>query len=71
MFIEDVTLLAAMGPPGGGRTNITARFTRHFNILAYTELDEDTISHIFCKLAKHFLRRFNDNITKYIDQTVT
>ena len=26
MFIEDVTLLAAMGPPGGGRTNITARY---------------------------------------------
>jgi len=25
MYIEDVTFLAAMGPPGGGRTNITAR----------------------------------------------
>ena len=27
MFIEDVTVLAAMRPPGGGSTNITARFT--------------------------------------------
>jgi dynein heavy chain len=58
MFLEDVTLLAAMGPPGGGRTNITARFVRHFNILAYTELDNNTISGIFSKLAKHFLRKF-------------
>jgi len=58
MFIEDVTLLAAMGPPGGGRTNITARFARHFNILAYTELDELTIIGIFSKMAKHFLRKF-------------
>jgi len=27
MFIEDVTVLAAMRPPGGGSTNITARFS--------------------------------------------
>jgi len=53
-----MSLLAAMGPPGGGRTNITARFARHFNILAYTELDELTIIGIFSKMAKHFLRKF-------------
>jgi len=47
MFIEDVVLLTAMGPPGGGRTNITARFVSHFNILAYTDLENKTINHIF------------------------
>lgn len=29
-------MLAAMGPPGGGRTFITARLIRHFNVIAYT-----------------------------------
>ncbi len=29
-------MLAAMGPPGGGRTFITGRLVRHFNVIAYT-----------------------------------
>lgn len=39
MKIEDVVFLSAMGPPGGGRAVITARLKRHYNIIAYTELD--------------------------------
>ena len=47
MKIEDVILLSAMGPPGGGRTFITPRVMRHFNVIAYTELGEDIIRTIF------------------------
>ena len=47
MHLEDIILLAAMGPPGGGRTFITNRIVRHFNIFAYTELDIETIKRIF------------------------
>jgi len=43
MKLEDIILLTAMGPPGGGRTFITNRFVRHFNIFAYTDLGEETI----------------------------
>ena len=32
-----------MGPPGGGRTFITNRVVRHFNVIAYTDLDKDAI----------------------------
>lgn len=39
MRMEDLIILSAMGPPGGGRTFITNRVVRHFNILGYTELD--------------------------------
>ena len=44
MKIEDIILLAAMGPPGGGRTYITNRIIRHFNIIAYPELDREIIN---------------------------
>jgi dynein heavy chain len=39
MKLEDIILLTAMGPPGGGRSMVTARLLRHFNIISYTELD--------------------------------
>jgi len=45
--LEGLLILSAMGPPGGGRSNITGRAVRHFNVLAYTELDEDVIKTIF------------------------
>lgn len=43
MNLQDIIILSAMGPPGGGRSAITARLMRHYNIIAYTELDEITI----------------------------
>lgn len=43
MNLQDIILLSAMGPPGGGRSAITNRLMRHFNIIAYTELDQSTI----------------------------
>ena len=47
-----------MGPPGGGRTFITNRVIRHFNILAYTDLSDDIIIQIFSTLMGHFLKKF-------------
>ncbi len=60
MKLEEVIILSAMGPPGGGRTFITNRIVRHFNIITYTELDNDTIKHIFSVLVVHFFRRYNE-----------
>jgi dynein heavy chain len=33
--IVDVQFCAAMGPPGGGRTRITQRYVRHFNLINF------------------------------------
>ena len=44
MRLEDLILLGAMGPPGGGRSIITPRLSRHFNVIGYTELDDPTIN---------------------------
>ena len=62
MKIENIILLTALGPPGGGRTQITARIVRHFNMIAYTELDNQTISNIFTQVMTHFMKRFNDEV---------
>ena len=63
-----------MGPPGGGRSVITGRLTRHYNIIAYTELNEETIKHIFSSILTSFMKRFNDTIKELtsdvIDRTI-
>jgi dynein heavy chain len=51
-----------MGPPGGGRTFITNRVVRHFNVIAYTDLDKDVINNIFSQLMTNFYRKFSENV---------
>jgi dynein heavy chain len=70
MRLEDIILLSAMGPPGGGRTFITNRYTRHFNVIAYTELSTSTITEVFSVLVSSFLRRFNENIRNSLDMLI-
>ena len=60
--IESIIILTALGPPGGGRTSITARMVRHFNLLAYTEMDQQTISHIFNSIVDFFMKSFVEEV---------
>jgi len=53
--IEDIIFMSAMGPPGGGRSEITQRLQRHFNIITYTDLSEDSIYTIFFTIVSAFL----------------
>lgn len=70
MKIEDVILLSAMGPPGGGRSHITPRIVRHFNMLTYTELDEHIIKQIFNTIVSYTLKPFSESIKKQIDNLI-
>lgn len=60
--IEDIVIVAAMGPPGGGRSEITARVQRHFNILTYTDLQAESISSIFRTIITAFYYNFSQEI---------
>ena len=50
--IVDMMYVCAMGPPGGGRTFITPRFTRWFNVISVTEFDNEAMMGIFESIAK-------------------
>uniref|UniRef100_A0A8C9L6L3 AAA+ ATPase domain-containing protein n=1 Tax=Pavo cristatus TaxID=9049 RepID=A0A8C9L6L3_PAVCR len=57
--IVDVLLLSAMGPPGGGRNDITGRFTRHLNVVSICSFDDDILTKIFTAVADwHFGKGF-------------
>lgn len=47
--------VAAMGPPGGGRTFITPRYVRHFHCVALTETPPTSLAHIFSTIQDWFL----------------
>ncbi|NWJ00116.1 DYH3 protein, partial [Crypturellus undulatus] len=57
--IIDVLLVSAMGPPGGGRNDITGRFTRHLNLISICSFDDDVLAKIFTAISDwHFSKGF-------------
>jgi dynein heavy chain len=56
--IEDLIIVSACGPPGGGRQDIPERLQRHFNILTYTDLKNDSIERIFSTILTAFFQTF-------------
>ena len=45
--VEDTTLVCASAPPGGGRSPLTMRLTRHFNMFCVPTADRATLTKIF------------------------
>ena len=43
------------GPPGGGRNSITARFVRHFNVIGYTPMQDESLELIFSTILVNYL----------------
>ena len=60
--IVDTVLVSAMGPPGGGRSVITPRLIRHYNILSYTEVSHGTITDIYSTIANAFFASHNIDV---------
>ncbi|KAK5645095.1 hypothetical protein RI129_006395 [Pyrocoelia pectoralis] len=47
LYLHDILITGAMGPPGGSRQEVYARFLRHFSIFSINEFSEDTMSKIY------------------------
>eukprot|EP00912_Choanoflagellata_sp_UC4_P002386 UC4_evm3s1504 len=60
----DMTFISAMGPPGGGRTQITERLSRHFNYVSFCELPDHSKASIFSQILGSFFKGF-----KFIPET--
>lgn len=60
----DCMFCAAMGPPGGGRSNITPRYQRHFNVVSVVDFDLKTLSRIFVSILDWYMVKesFPENI---------
>ncbi|KAL0235884.1 hypothetical protein GEMRC1_002466 [Eukaryota sp. GEM-RC1] len=60
----DIQFIAAMGHPGGGRTDITPRFVRHFNLISFTNLNSVTLTRIYTKIFNWFTDKFGGSIRR-------
>ncbi|POM61619.1 hypothetical protein PHPALM_29340 [Phytophthora palmivora] len=60
--LVDIQFIAAMGPPGGGRTRITQRYVRYFNLINFVPFDNDSLRAIFTRITDWFLLSFSQGV---------
>ncbi|KAI9197259.1 dynein heavy chain and region D6 of dynein motor-domain-containing protein [Polychytrium aggregatum] len=61
-FINDILLVASMGPPGGGRNPISARIQSRFNVINMTFPSEPSLHKIFETIINQKLQDFEEDI---------
>ncbi|XP_029381754.1 dynein heavy chain 2, axonemal [Echeneis naucrates] len=61
-FVKDMFLLASMGPPGGGRTHISARLQSRFNLINMTFPHESQIRRIYSTMINQKLHEFKEEM---------
>uniref|UniRef100_F6YZ23 Dynein axonemal heavy chain 2 n=1 Tax=Monodelphis domestica TaxID=13616 RepID=F6YZ23_MONDO len=69
-YIKDMFLMAAMGPPGGGRTVISSRLQSRFHLINMTFPTESQIIRIFGTMINQKLQDFEEEV-KPIGNVVT
>lgn len=55
--LQDLQFIAAMGPPGGGRSFITQRYVRHFTMLLFTPFSDASLCRVFETMMNWFFTR--------------
>jgi dynein heavy chain len=73
--LVDVSLVGAMGPPGGGRNPVTPRMLRHFNFLSLVDMSDASIRTIYGTILKNHLSAFADEVMEtanaIVDATIS
>lgn len=66
-YIQSIKFVTAMGPPGGGRNSITARYVRHFNVIYIEPYSQESLNYIFTNIMEwFFLKNSNPSFSKAI-----
>ena len=68
--IVDIVFVSAMGPPGGGRAEVTQRLQRHYNFLTYTDISFEGITKIFKTIVDAFFFNFSTEIRGSVDNLI-
>ena len=68
--IIDMVFVASMGPPGGGRQEVTPRFLRHFNIVGLVETSNTGKSTMFGTILRDFVGAFAAPVQQCCDAMV-
>ncbi|XP_063786889.1 dynein axonemal heavy chain 2 [Pseudophryne corroboree] len=61
-YVKDMFIMAAMGPPGGGRTAISDRLKSRFNLINMTFPSESQIHRIFGTMMSQKLQDFEEEV---------
>lgn len=69
--IENTIIVACSAPPGGGRNELTQRFTRHFNILCLPQPNQKMLFKIFESIMSGFLGVGFVDTVKRLSESVT
>ena len=69
--IVDLTFVGSMGPPGGGKQEVTPRFTRHFNIVGHVNLSDGSMATIFRTILGSFLSGFEPPCARLCEPIVS
>ena len=69
-LLTDIQFIAAMGHPGGGRTRITQRYVRYFNVLNFIPFDGNSLHTIFARISTWFLSSFTSSVKDLADSMV-
>ncbi len=70
MQLVDMQFIAAMGPPGGGRTQISQRYVRHFCVLGFVPFASEQLQHIFSTIMQWSSSSFSAGVKGAVSSIV-
>ena len=71
MNLVDMQFVAAMGPPGGGRTQISQRYVRHFCVLGFVPFASEQLQHIFSTIMQWSSAAFSAGVKAAVSSVVS